>query len=231
MCVTAGDRCHVSRLWGSLHRYPSVRVCARTDRGMSVSRNTGCYLLAIIIVRVNVFICVLPMLWIMHIICRVGIHCICSTTSWIGESCRGPNNITDFYFASCAFKQPRSLEDQYMLKPPSGQCLRTKSAHMYTCKLPDSSWLFSLIVCVLVTGVRSCSSLSFLVLTPQRWVSGISRQKRWSRVSAFQSFDTVGVFNTACIYVIWAIWVTLEIIALGNVLLFSGIERLVRWLF
>lgn len=168
----------------------------------------------------------------MHIICRVGIHCICSTASWIGESCRGPNNITDFYFASCAFKQPRSLEDQYMVKPPSGQCLRTKSAHMYTlCKLPDSSWLFSLIVWFLVTGVRSCSSLSFLVLTPQRWVSGISRPKRWSRVSAFQSFDTVGVFNTACIYVIWAIWVTLEIIALGNVLLFSGIERLVRWLF
>lgn len=104
-------------------------LCVCTyGKGMSVSRNTACHLLAIIFVCVNVrvFIClgVLHMfLWIMHIICRVCIQRICSVSSSTGESYRAPNNITDFYYASCTFIKAD-------VNPP-GQCLRTKSFELH----------------------------------------------------------------------------------------------------
>lgn len=56
----------------------------------------------------------------------------------------------------------------------------------------------------------SFSNFSFLVLTTQHWVSGISRQKKWSHVSAFQTFQHCGCFQHCCpneqpVFVIWAI--------------------------
>ena len=44
----------------------------------------------------------------------------------------------------------------------------------------------------------SFSSFSFLVLTTQHEVSGISRQKKWSHVSAFQTFQHCGCFQHFC---------------------------------
>lgn len=155
-------------------------------------------------------------LWPMHIISYVVFASVLQY-NW-GISWRTWQDLRDFPFASCT--------DVFCGGPIPGEspswtvfenwCEYTYSLYSVrirswpnedptdsTCSQPFSDKVFS-------NWNLAFSSFSFLVLTNQHWVSGISRQKKWSHVSAFQTFEHCGCFQHCCpneqpVFVIWAI--------------------------
>lgn len=199
-----------------------VCVCAHMDRAISLSRILVaiCYPLPFwVCVNVCLFIFVgvlLMFLWPMHIISYVVFASVLQY-NW-GISWRTWQDLRDFPFASCT--------DVFCGGPIPGEspswtvfenwCEYTYSLYSVrtrswpnedptdsTCSQPFSDKFFS-------NWNLAFSSFSFLVLTNQHWVSGISRQKKWSHVSAFQTFEHCGCFQHCCpnehpVFVIWAI--------------------------